>query len=369
MRVGLMRLKYDQGGGAERSLGLLARGLLERGHQVHALVSAWEGLRPAGLDLRLVPTRGRGVARLKSFAAGAMDAASALSLDTCLSLERVPGAPVFRTGDGCHAAWLKRRSPYESFLKRLSFRFNPLHRGHLELERGVLTSPGLVRVIANSRLVAEELKAYYGLDEEKLKVVYNGVDEQRLNPARSKEARQAARRELGLAPGEPALLFLGSGFERKGLAFACAALPKLPKAKLLVAGRGRGAPYQRLARRLGVEARVVFLGQRADAPRLLAAADALVLPTIYDPCSNACLEALYVGAPVVTTLANGAAELIDQGVNGVLLKEPADPEALAEACRQALALARPFPQRVSTQSQWLDRVETLLLETVRGGAS
>jgi UDP-glucose:(heptosyl)LPS alpha-1,3-glucosyltransferase len=360
-----MRLKYDQGGGAEQTLMLLARGLLARGHDVHALVSSWEGERPRGLRVRLVPARGRGAARLKSFAQHGVDMMHQLKLDTCLSLERVPGCPVFRAGDGCHAAWLEHRSPYESLLKRMSFQFNPLHRTHLDLEQRTFTAPELVRVIANSRLVAREVMHHYGLGEDKIRVVYNGVDEQMLRPARSGEVRRRARLELGLVPGQPVLLFLGSGFERKGLAFAMKALSSLNEAILLVAGRDRTSPYENLAQRLGVARRVRFLGQRGDAPRLLAAADAMVLPTIYDPCSNACLEALYVGTPVVTTLANGACELIQEGVNGALAPEPADQGSLAAACQRALCLRRPVPHQVSSQAQWLENTEAELLAAAR----
>lgn len=359
MRLGLVRLKYEPGGGAETTLELLARGLMERGHQVHVIASAWQGTPPVGLSVHSVPAPGRGAARLRAFAAAARRQAEALELDTWLSLERVPGAPVFRAGDGCHAAWLKRRAVYEGPLKRWSFAFNPLHRAFLDLERRTLTAPELVKVIANSHLVARELEEFYGLGPDRVTVIHNAVDEARLEPARRPAARQERRRELGLDQGQAALLFLGSGFERKGLAFAIQALAHLPEVVLLVAGRDRVSAYQSLARRLGVPGRVRFLGQQ-DAPGLLAAADTMVLPTIYDPCANSCLEALYLGLPVVTTLANGASEFVQEGVNGCLLSEPADAPALALACRRALALPRPVPRHLPSPGQWLDATFALL---------
>ncbi|MBI5521922.1 MAG: glycosyltransferase family 4 protein [Desulfarculus sp.] len=360
MRLGLARLKYEPGGGAETTLGLLARGLMERGHQVHVIASAWRGQAPAGLTVHAVAAPGHGAARLRAFAAAARSQAEALKLDTWLSLERVPGAPLFRAGDGCHAAWLKRRAAYEGRLKRWSFAFNPLHRAFLDLERRTLMAPELIQVIANSHLVARELEEFHGLGPERVTVIHNAVDEIRLAPAREVAVRQQRRRALGLGEEQPALLFLGSGFERKGLAFAIQALAHLPEAILLVAGRDRITAYERLARRLGVPGRVRFLGQQTDAPGLLAAADALVLPTIYDPCANACLEALYLGLPVVTTLANGASELVQEGVSGCLLGEPSDAPALALACRRALGLPRPVPHHLPTPRQWLDATSALL---------
>jgi UDP-glucose:(heptosyl)LPS alpha-1,3-glucosyltransferase len=365
LRLGLVRLKYEPGGGAETTLDLLARGLAQAGHRVTVIASAWRGQPPAGVEIALAAAPGKGAARLKAFARSAAQAAAGLGLDAWLSLERTPGAPVLRAGDGVHAAWLARRAPYENLFKRLSFALNPLHRAFLDLERRALTHPDLRWVIANSRLVAGELERFYGLGPERVRVIYNPVDAARLDPARDPAVRQAARTVLGLANGEPALLFLGSGFERKGLVFAIAALAHLPGARLLVAGRDRVAAFARQARRLGVAGRVSFLGARGDAPALMAAADAMVLPTIYDPCANACLEALHLGLPVVTTPANGAAELLEEGVSGFAVAEPADAHALAAACRGALGLARPVPASLPTESEWIVKMSAILADTAQ----
>lgn len=368
LRLGLVRLKYEPGGGAETTLDLLARGLAGRGHEVTVITTAWQGQPPAGVLVRRVEALGRGARRLLGFAQAAGAAARELGLDAWLSLERTPGAPVLRAGDGVHAAWLERRRPYEGFLKRLSFGVNPLHRAFLDLERRALTHPDLRLVIANSQLVADELLRFYGLGPERVRVIRNPVDQARLDPARDPAVRLAARAELGLTEDQPMLLFLGSGFERKGLAFAIRALVNLPEVRLLVAGRDRGAPYQRLAQRLGLAGRVRFLGGRADAPRLIAACDGLLLPTIYDPCANACLEALHLGRPVVTTLANGASELVRMGVNGALVSDPADAAELARACRIALDLGWPVAAQLPPAGPWLDQVERVLAQAAAKSA-
>ncbi|MCB2185083.1 MAG: glycosyltransferase family 4 protein [Deltaproteobacteria bacterium] len=361
MRIGLLRFKYDFTGGAERSLFLLAQGLLARGHQVEVVTTRWEGQAPAGLGLHLTPVRARGKgARLEAWARESRAAMARLGVDTFLSLDRVPGSPLFRAGDGCHAAWLAHRAPYESTVKRLSFRFNPLHRTYLDLERRTLEHPDLRRVIAGSRLVARELQTYYQVPAAKLAVIYNGVDQMALARAREPQTRQTARAQLQLADQAPCLLFLGSGFERKGLAFALAALAHLPEAILLVAGKGRTGPYARQARRLDLTERVRFLGPTNQVVELLAAADALVLPTMYDPCSNACLEALAAGLPVVTTRANGASELVEEGVSGQVVADPAQAGELAEACARALGLARGFAHQVPDLAGWLSAVLALV---------
>jgi len=363
VRLGLIRYQYHHAGGAERTLGLLARGLVQRGHEVLAVVSRWEGPAPEGIAVQRVPA-----APGRAFAAAALEAARRLELDTFLSLERVPGSPLYRAGDGCHAAWLERRAPHESWPRRLSFRLNPKHRALLALERELFASPELNCIIANSRLVAQEIQRLYRVPAERLQVVYNGVAPEFAAAGRDQSLRQEVRAELGLAPGEPALLFLGSGFERKGLAFALQALARLAGVRLLVAGRDRTSAYSRLAGRLGVADRVGFLGPRRDAPRLVAACDALLLPTIYDPCANACLEALAAGRPVVTTRANGAAELMEPGRDGVVLEQPHDSEELARACREALAIKEAPGRRVPRLEDWLERMMQII-EAAAGGGS
>jgi UDP-glucose:(heptosyl)LPS alpha-1,3-glucosyltransferase len=373
MRLGLMRLKYDQAGGAERTLGLLAQGLLDREHEVCVVTASWQGDPPDGVIVKEVATRHkRGYQRVAEFAQTGIPVMQAWQPHSFISLERTPGAPLIRAGDGCHAAWLEHRAPYEGFFKNLSFKINPQHKAFLDLEQRAFTSPALHKVIANSRLVADELQRFYGLGPERIEMIYNGVDKARLALARQDGAKEAARVDLGLDPERPVLLFLGSGFERKGLTFAIKALPHVPDALLLVAGKDRTARYETAARGLGVEARVKFLGQRDDAGRLMAASDAMVLPTIYDPCANACLESLAAGRPVVTTLANGASELVQPEVSGAIVSDPADDIALASACKQTLSLAPGFGEQVPELNEWVDRMAAVMERAVRdadGGAS
>ncbi len=360
MRIALARRRVAPGGGAERTVELLARGLAGRGHEVAVAAGAWPGGPPPGVELLAVEA-GKGKAGARLFARVALAALAAWGPDTWLSLERVPGCPLYRAGDGVHAAWLRRRAPYRSGISRLATRLDRGHRALLELERETLAHPGLRLVIANSAMVAGELQAYHGLGPERVRVIYNAVDRQALAAGRDPATRRRLRAELGAEGSRPALLFMGSGFERKGLGFALAAVAGLPDVVLWVAGRDRPGAWLRLARRLGVAGRVRMLGTRGDAPALLGAADAMLLPTIYDPCANACLEALCLDLPVVTTAANGAGELVRAGGGGVVVEEPADAGALAEACRTALALERKgLGAGVPDMEQWLDGMLAVL---------
>ena len=147
-----------------------------------------------------------------------------------------------------------------------------------------------------------------------------------------------ARREAEVAETAFVLLFVGSGFERKGLSTAIEALATVRDARvrLMVIGKGRQGPYRELAIRRGVHDRIVWLGPRPDADRWYGAADVVVLPTRYEPFGNVHLEALASGVPIITSTRAGGAELIREGFNGFTV-DPLDPRAVATAIERVRA--------------------------------
>jgi UDP-glucose:(heptosyl)LPS alpha-1,3-glucosyltransferase len=161
-------------------------------------------------------------------------------------------------------------------------------------------------------------------------VVYNGVDVERFHPSRHAEPARVLRRALTSRSG-PVWLLAGSGARRKGLDTALAALAtsSTHDAELWIAGRDDPSPWQRRARALGILERVRFLGARTDMHLLYAAADGLLLPTRYDPFSNACLEAAASGRPVISSRANGAMELLETA--GRVIEDAEDIRAFAQA--------------------------------------
>jgi len=233
------------------------------------------------------------------------------------------------------------RSPILRGLKLLGRRFNIRQRFLLRLERILLTKHAhRVTVAALSDYVRRQVLAL-GLPPDRVRIVFNGVDVAPLASDERMHLRVALRRQLGIPADAPLVLFVAHNFRLKGLRellYACATEPLRSRAdlQLIVAGRDDAAAYQRLARRLRIDARVRFLGGDTPVASLYAAADLLAHPTWYDPCSRVVLEALAGGLPVVTTRYNGAAELITPGRHGYVVAEPAARRALAEALDSAL---------------------------------
>ncbi len=341
MRIALLRQRVGGPGGAETTLQHLARGLAAAGHEVtvygsQAADTARQVLGPE-IGYVPVPVWGGKTGRLLSYALNARRLLRPAAPQVVFSLERTLFQQIYRAGDGCHREWLRRRTPFLSPAARAAQTLSPFHRVMLILERRLFADPGLQRVIANSRQVQAEIVRHYQVDPSCITVIYNGLDRQRFQPLAESE-RAALRARLGANAGTPILLFAGSGFERKGLTYLLDAFGSLKNkaAVLWVAGKGRLAPYQRQARRLGLTGRVKFWGPQADLAPFYQAATLLALPTIYDPCSNVVLEALACDVPVLTTAANGAAEFLTPGTNGEILARPDDLPGLARGLEEYL---------------------------------
>ena len=135
---------------------------------------------------------------------------------------------------------------------------------------------------------------------------------------------------------EQAVIFVGHGFSRKGLATAIEAMVHVPGLALWVVGEDRRAEhYRKLAHRLGLSSRVQFLGAVDDIPAVMRRARALVLPTCYDPSANVVLEAMACAVPPVTTRFDGASEVVP--MPWLLVEDPTDAIAVSKAIRQAVA--------------------------------
>jgi UDP-glucose:(heptosyl)LPS alpha-1,3-glucosyltransferase len=192
------------------------------------------------------------------------------------------------------------------------------------------------KIIAMSNSVKNEIIKNYGIPEEKIKVIYSGVDLSTFNPKNRGIFRDEIRKRHGISNNDIVLLLVGSPFERKGLNYLVSSLPllKTKNVKLVVIGISIPSDpiekYEKQAVNLGVGDRFVFAGKRSDVYKYFAAADIFVLPSIYEPFGLVVLEAMASGLPVVVSKVAGAAELIEDGKDGLLLENPRNPEEIAE---------------------------------------
>jgi UDP-glucose:(heptosyl)LPS alpha-1,3-glucosyltransferase len=316
-RIAIVRGAYNAAGGAERFVQRLADALSSCGGEVTMIARHWprsEAGLPAGARLiELKPFHIGRTWRDASFARAVRATVEREAFDLVQSHERIPGLAVYRAGDGVHCEWLAQRQRKHGALRAAMDRLSGAHRSVLRAEKAMFNHPALRCVVCNSEMVRGEIIRHYQVDPAKLVVIRNGVDLGRFRPPGQAD-RCAARKALGWPDGMTVFLFVGSGFERKGVDTALRALAHSRlqgRAMLAVVGRDKHqARYQALARSLGIGDSVRFFGPQRDVVPYYHAADALVLPTLYDPQSNAVLEAMACGLPVITSTGCGAAEVL-----------------------------------------------------------
>jgi UDP-glucose:(heptosyl)LPS alpha-1,3-glucosyltransferase len=369
MRIALVHMRQAAIGGTELVLDTLAAHLAELGHAVTIVCRSHESEVHPRVEFAVLRSFAIGGAwRMWAFAADVERHVANANYDVVVGLGKTWTHDVVRTGGGSHATFVARAHVFEGRSTTLKDLLA------LKIERRGFAPGNYKRVIANSRMVARDIAARYAVPENDIEVVYNGVDLERFHP-REREHGRELRRALDLGDEHCVFLFLGSGFRRKGLERTLRAFREVsaarPDARLLVVGGdSTRAAHERIARELGIDASVRFVGVRRDAPACFAASDVHVLPTWYDSFGFTVLEALASGVPVITTDAAGAAELVDDGVHGAVLRGECTSDELAAAMlawsdrERVRAAAAPARQRAELHgfARTMQQMTRVLLE-------
>ena len=366
MKLALIRQRYNPYGGAERFVARALEALNGQGVSVTVFARDWNTTGDTsgatsgdaswedagdGMPAEFVRCDPFHLGRLwrdASFARATCRALAQRRFDLVQSHERIACCDIYRAGDGVHAQWLDNRRRALGAWGRLGVRLNLYHAYVLAAERRLFASERLRAVICNSRMVAGEIRRRFAVSEDRLHVIYNGVDLDAFHPRLRDRHRREVRARLGIADSDMVYLMVGSGFERKGVPQLLEAIARLPNraARLVVVGADRrtGA-LRRRADALGLGSRVIFAGAQREVRPWYGAADCFVLPTLYDPFPNAALEAMASGMPVITSSNCGAAEFIAEGDNGYVC-DALDIAALADRMgRIGPATARTMGER------------------------
>lgn len=182
-----------------------------------------------------------------------------------------------------------------------------------------VVAPRVDCFVSNAHAIEEELRSFGWIPDERLRVIYDGVD-----PAPIDQADPAGIREdLGIAPDQLLALVVARLVPEKGHAFLLEVLanaaPAHPELRVCFVGEGPEADaIRRRIKELGLLEGVRLLGFRSDVPRLLRAADLLIHPSRREGAPNAVREAMAAGLPVVAVAASGTPELMVDGETGLL---------------------------------------------------
>jgi len=330
-----IKKRFSLHGGAENYMKTLVN-QLKRDYEITILSTHWE---PAdGIYFNHIPSsQFTSFLSLATFNRNVCKAVKNNTPDCTISFERTLCQDIYRAGEGCHAEWLAIRSKLEPFYKKISFKINPLHLWLLNMERRLFSDTPCI--IANSNMVKANIIKHYAVQAEKIHLLHNGINLDRFTPDNKVKWRKHVRNNLALRQDANLVLFVGSGFRRKGLQVLLEAVPliKDKEIQVLVIGKGPVHKFKALAVRCGIADRIIFMGPQKEIEKYYSAADLFVLPTLYDPFSNATLEAMASGIPVITTRNNGAAELIENGKEGFVVNDMFDAQELATHMTAALS--------------------------------
>ncbi|MGR8998591.1 MAG: glycosyltransferase family 4 protein [Gammaproteobacteria bacterium] len=332
MHIALIRQRYNPFGGAERFLSRALGALDNADIKVSLLARDWEPIK--GIDfVRCDPFYLGRLWRDWSFARKVCQQVKTLKPDLVQSHERVACCDIYRAGDGVHSVWLEQKTRNQFWLAQIHVHFSPYHNYIKRAEKRLFESPRLRAVICNSTMVRGEILQRFRIDASKIHVIYNGVDTKLFHPG-IKQQKNSLREQWEIPEAANVFLFVGSGFERKGLLQVLKSFKTLPEnCYLLVAGYDkREQVYRQAADCLNINSRVKFLGPQKDVIPCYAVADVFILPTLYDPFPNVVLEALACGLPVITSTKSGAAEVITDYANGFVC-DAYDLEKLQESMR------------------------------------
>jgi UDP-glucose:(heptosyl)LPS alpha-1,3-glucosyltransferase len=324
LNIAFVLREFSTRGGTERYAVNLARWLLGRGHEVHVYASSVDRSQvPSGLVVHDVP---RSKPKTIQFIRRTWGVGR-LGHDVVQGFGRTVGHDVYRAGGGVHAAWLDASG--DTLYPWLRARLSPAEWLENILDRRA--ARGARIVICNSHMAAAQVCAYHGVEEQRVRVIRNGVNTDRFRPR--PQAREALRARWG-ARGR-VLAFIGNGFRRKGLLVAGRAFAKVAKEgdRFVVIGRDRHAERYLAPVREIVGERLLFRGEVPDPEQYIAAADATVLPTLYDAAANTTLEALACGVPPVTSDRDGNAEIVPD--RRLVVSHPEDVDEVSQAIRVA----------------------------------
>ncbi len=323
MKLAFCIYKYFPFGGIQRDMMKMVAECRRRGHQVRIYAIHWrdDGPLPDGMDLKLAPVKAVTNHRLyERFADWVRDDLKAEPVDLVLGMNKMPGLDAYYAGDSCYQDKARtQRSPW--------YRLLPRYRSLLRSERAIFDAGAGTEILTISDAQTPTFRRYYQTPPERFHALPPGIERDRTAPSDKSAIRRRVRASLGVGEAECLLLFVGSGFVKKGLDRLLKALKALPGdvfagTWLYVLGDDNADPFQRLAARLGIGERVRFMGGRPDVPDFLFAADGVVLPAYDENAGMVILEAMIAGTPALVTQNCGYARYLQQARAGLVTPTP-----------------------------------------------
>ncbi len=342
IQVCLQSRHIEARGGLEKWARRIAKGFTKRGAHVHLLTS---DERVKSLVHPLIHTHILSTSKIlshrkmKYFDHLCKKWQKTHSADIVFGIDRTSDQTHIRAGNGVHAAYLEQRQKHENYTP-LKAAFNPLNKTILEIEKKAFENPQLKVLFTNSYMVKNEILKHYNVSPDIIEVIHNGLEWKGMEDDFNTwvEKKTMVAKHLGLNPSHFHFLFVGNGYERKGLTLLLKAMQLLTQndVHLSVVGKDRNIEsFIALAKDLGLSEKVSFFGASQNIRPFYQVADVLAIPSIYDPFANVTVEALGMGLFIVSSKNNGGYEILREE-NGCIIEDLKSLDAIHASLQTAL---------------------------------
>ena len=321
MQLAFVLYKYFPFGGLQRDFMRIAKVCQERGHSIRVYTLIWEGDIPEGFEVLVAPVKAlSNHRRNEKFTAWVEADLVKRPVDRVVGFNKMPGLDVYYAADPCF-------EDKAQTLRNPLYRISSRYRHFAEYERAVFSPAGKTQIPMISEVQQPLFTKHYKTPLDRFHLLPPGIAPDRRAPANAAEIRADFRAEFGLADDELLLVQIGSGFITKGVDRSIRALAALPadlrkRTRLMVIGQDEPGTFQRIARSLAVDDRVIFMKGRSDVPRFLLGADLLIHPAYNENTGTVLLEALVAGLPVLVTDVCGYAHYISEADCGLVVPSP-----------------------------------------------
>ena len=253
--------------------------------------------------------------------------------DIVLSLDRVEKYTHYHAGGFCQKTSINLRSKESSKIRCMFRRISSFHNLVIKIEKNGFRQEPPPYIHCCSELIRKDIVSHYPKTANRTYIIPNWIDWEGIGDT-YRHKNQTAQTLLSNAslPNKRFLLFIGGGFNSKGLDIAIKNLPRTHN--LIVIGKGNPFQFKRIARKQGVYDRIHFLGPVASAWKFAAISEALLLPARYEPFGIVAAEANAMGIPVLVSNRTGYSDYIVRGKNGIVISDIDNYESIYKSFEQ-----------------------------------
>lgn len=331
-----------RGGGAEAYAVELAHTLVREGWEVHLYGHSWDQ-DPEEAVFHPIPRLPRWIppsVRILHFALRHKRMVRENDFDVILGFGNTVEMNVYQSHGGVHfKSNIKKvkavSNPVVRWAKALFLFAAPKYHARAWIESAPFRMPERPEIIAISDMVRDDMSRYFSIPKDEIRLVYNGIDVSRFGRDLG-EGGSRLRSEWGF-DDRILFLFMAYDFRKKGVRYLVEASAKLrdrvgsERFGVVVVGGPPSPALARLVKKLDLSDIVRFPGRTTEPEASYQACDVFILPTFYDACSLVVFEAMAAGLPAITTVHNGAAGVISDGTDGMVLQDPSNLEEMAHA--------------------------------------